>query len=101
MDTKKLKMYLKDPSKAILDAKNFELTETEVQNSLDALYDQLTPKPKGTLSGIGSFLTNIYQWDAYKITCSQDYLDSRVKPFIKKMNKELHWNLKQYDDFIS
>lgn len=101
MDTLKVKMYLKDSSKAILDAKSFKFTESEMQDGLDALYNQLKPKQRGVVSGIGSFLTNIYQWDALKLISSQDYLDSKMKPFITKMNTELHWNLKSYDDFMS
>ncbi|WP_379969671.1 hypothetical protein [Ectobacillus sp. sgz5001026] len=100
MDVAQVKIYLKDPSKAILDAKNHEFTQFEMQDGLDALYNQLKLKQKGPFSGIGSLLTNIYQWDALKLITSQDYLDSRINPFIEKMNAELQWTLKQYDDFM-
>lgn len=95
IDSNAIRKYLKDLSKAILDARNALYTEEEMQSGIDALYKELQPEYKGKF-----FLVNSYWDDAAKMMTAQCYIDGIIKPAIKKLNNELNWNLKIKDDLI-
>ncbi|WP_100488357.1 hypothetical protein [Sporolactobacillus pectinivorans] len=98
VEPENVKLYLEDPSKAILDAENGLCSESEVQLIIDDVYKHLDPSYKE----LGSFQKLIFGWSmsAPKMLMSQNYLDEVLKPFIKKVNSELNWQLRAPADFM-
>jgi hypothetical protein len=91
MDVTTTKMYLKNSSKAILDAKNSLYTESELQLGINLIYNELELKQKGTKLSVHAF-----GGEAAQYITAQYYLDSIVKPTLEKLNQILGWKLKSY-----
>lgn len=93
-----IKVYLENPIRAIEDAKNNVYTETDIQVMIDDVYKQLDPSYKN----LGPYQKLIFGWsmNAPKMLMSQNYLDEVIKPFIKKVNSELNWQLRSPADFM-
>lgn len=96
IDKETIEKYLKNPKQAISDAKNSIFTEIELQSAIDKVIKDITPKlNKGNI-----FLQRSYPMDAVDIITSQYNLDEVVKPFIRKINEELNWNIRVTDDIM-
>lgn len=91
-------MFLDDPSKAILFAKNGVYSESDVQDMIDEVYKHLDPSYKK----LGPYQKLIFGWymNAPKMLMSQNYLDEVIKPFVRKVNAELNWQLRVPEDFM-
>lgn len=95
IDSNAAKKYLKNTSKAILDARNALYTEEEMQSGIDALYNELQPEFKGKF-----FLVNSYWDESAKRMTAQCYIEGIIKPAIKQLNKKLNWDLKIKGDIM-
>ncbi|CAM3275410.1 hypothetical protein [Sporolactobacillus spathodeae] len=98
LDPEKVESYLNDPAKAIKDAQDDFFSEHDAQIMIDEIYKDLDPSWKK----IGPYQKLIFGWsmEAPKMLMAQDYMDEVLKPFIKKLNTALHWNLKTPADFL-
>lgn len=92
------KIYLENHSKAILDAKNLVFTESDLQSAINKVYKEIKPKGKG--KGFPSFLHKPYYEYPTQLVTSQYYLDEVMKPFVRKINEELNWNISICDDIM-
>lgn len=96
IDIETAKKYLTNPKQAILDAQNSVFTELDLQSAIDDLIESITPKlNKGNI-----FLERSYPMDAVDIITAQNNLDEKIKPFIRKMNKELNWKIRTPADIM-
>jgi len=93
MDVTTTKMYLENPSKAILEAKSSLYTESELQFGIDRIYNELELKQKGTKLSVHAF-----GGEAAQYITAQYYLHTIVKPTLEKLNQILGWKLKAYKD---
>lgn len=99
IDPNAAKMYLRDPSKAILDIRKGLYTESDIQLLIDEVYKELDP----SYNKMSIYFKMFSGWylNAPKIVVSQNYLDEVIKPFINKVNTELNWNLRTPVDFMT
>ncbi|MBW9172717.1 hypothetical protein [Clostridium estertheticum] len=93
IDKKTTEMYLDKPSKAILDAKNSIFTQSDLQSAIDIELKEI--KPKKTF-----LLQSSYIIDSAHVITAQYRLDEVIKPFVRKINEELNWNINVPDDIM-
>ncbi|AOZ78243.1 hypothetical protein [Clostridium pasteurianum] len=88
IDIETAKKYLKNSKQAILDAKNSVFTEMELQSAIDEIIQDITPELKGKI-----YILRSTWFDVGNVVTSQNYLDEVIKPFVRKINKELNWRI--------